>query len=180
MISLRLKSTYSFFKQVEWKVLYEARYVSANRLYFGNSFEIHFDSSISSVKIGKDVQFRNFCQLRTGMNGELIIGNRVFFNNYCSITCFHYISIGDNCQFGEGVKFYDHNHQYKTSDKLISDQGYSTGSIKIGNNCWIGSNVIILKDVVIGDNVVIGAGCIIHKSVPSGSVIINKQQLLNL
>jgi serine acetyltransferase len=34
--------------------------------------------------------------------------------------------------------------------------------------------------VNVGDNVVIGAGCVIYKSIPSGSVIINKQQLLTL
>ena len=40
-------------------------------------------------------------------------------------------------------------------------QGYSKGPIKIGSDCWIGSNVTILKGVNIGDNVIIGAGSII-------------------
>ena len=111
------------------------------------------------------------------MNGQLIIGNHVFFNNACSITCFHSVAIGNNCQFGEGVKFYDHNHRYKDSGQLISEQGYSTGGICIGENCWVGSNVIILKNVVIGDNVVISAGCVIFKSIPSNSIVYNNQNL---
>jgi len=60
----------------------------------------------------------------------------------------------------------------------VSNQGYTIGKIKIGNNCWIGSHVVILKDVTIGDNVVIGAGCIIHKSIPGNSVVMNNQNLL--
>ncbi len=114
------------------------------------------------------------------MNGTLTIGNRVFFNNHCSITCYHSILIGDDCQFGESVKFYDHNHEYRARDKRINQQGYSIGTIKIGNNCWFGSDVIILKNVEIGDDVIIGAGCIIHESIPSGSVIINKQELIKI
>ena len=36
----------------------------------------------------------------------------------------------------------------------------------------------MLKDVTIGDNVIIGAGCVIHKYVPSNSIILNKQEQL--
>lgn len=113
------------------------------------------------------------------MNSHLEIGSGTFFNNSCSINCLYKIEIGSDCQFGEGVKFYDHNHQYASGQK-ISSQPYSFGEIKIGKNCWIGSGAIILKNVVIGDNVVIGAGCVIHKSIPSYSVIVNKQELINI
>jgi acetyltransferase-like isoleucine patch superfamily enzyme len=161
-----------------WKSLYKNRFSSGYNFVRGNMFRLYFDASSSKVEIGSDVQFRDYCQVRTGMNGQLKIGNRVFFNNSCSITCFNSITIGDNCQFGEGVKFYDHNHLYKSSDQLINQQGYSIGGISIGENCWIGSNVIILKNVVIGDNVVIGAGCVIFKSIPSNSVVYNNQNLI--
>ena len=87
------------------------------------------------------------------------------------------IFIGDNTQFGESVKIYDHNHQYRNLNLSIKQQGYAKGKVIIGNNCWIGSNVVILKDVEIGDNVVIGAGCVIYKSIPSNSLVINNQNL---
>lgn len=47
----------------------------------------------------------------------------------------------------------------------------SLGRVKIGNNCFIGHNCIIMKNVTIEDNCVIGAGAIVTKSVPSGSVV---------
>ena len=108
----------------------------------------------------------------------IAIGKNCFFNNNCSINCLGNIEIGDDNQFGESVLIYDHNHQFKDKSVLISDQGYTIGPIKIGNNCWIGSHVVILKDVTIGDNVVIGAGCVIHKSVADNSVIKNNQDIL--
>ncbi len=173
-------SLHCSFRISEWKALYPARFATGKQLSFGKLFSIHFDASASSIKLGDSVQFRDFCQLRTGMDGKLSIGNRVFFNNSCSITCFHQITIGNDCQFGEGVKFYDHNHAYQNQEQNINEQGYVKGSISIGNNCWFGSDVIILKDVTIGDHVVIGAGCVIHKSIPSNSVIIHKQDLVSL
>jgi acetyltransferase-like isoleucine patch superfamily enzyme len=160
----------------KWHALYAGRFTTSRNLGWGKLFGLYFDASLSRVRIGSAVQFRDYCQVRSGMNGTLMIGNRVFFNNHCSITCFHSIVIGDDCQFGEGVKFYDHNHQYRATDIPSNQQGYSIGSIKIGNNCWMGSNVVVLKNVEIGDNVVIGAGCIVHKSIPSNTVVIHKNE----
>lgn len=160
-----------------WKLLYKDRFSTGYNFVCGHMFGLYFDASSSKVDIGWDVEFRDYCQVRTGMNGQLKIGNRVFFNNLCSITCFHSVTIGDNCQFGEGVKLYDHNHRYKACDQLINEQGYSIGGISIGENCWVGSNVIILKGVNIGDNVVVGAGCVIFKSIPSNSIVYINQNL---
>jgi acetyltransferase-like isoleucine patch superfamily enzyme len=163
-------------QMIAWRALYPARFSSSKSFARGKLFGLYFDASASRVTIGSAVHFRDNCQVRSGMDGMLTIGNRVFFNNHCSITCFHSIVIGDDCQFGEGVKFYDHNHQYRATGIPINQQGYSIGSIKIGNNCWMGSNVVVLKNVEIGDNVVIGAGCIVHKSIPSNTVVINKNE----
>lgn len=143
----------------------------------GKDFSIMLDASNSNVAICNNVTFRDYCQLRSGANGKLIIGANNFFNNNCSINCLSNISIGTNCQFGEGVKMYDHNHNHSDNKKQINEQGYTYGSIVIGSNCWFGSNVIILKGVEIGDNVIIGAGCVIYKSVPANAIVINKQNL---
>ena len=163
---------------MEFKTLYPDRFFYKKDLCFGNLFLIFFDLSNSTLSLGNKIEFRNYCEIRSGKNSTLLIGNNVFFNNCCSINCLYNIKIGNDCQFGEGVKLYDHNHQYKNFQIKINEQGFSYGEIRVGNNCWIGSNVIILKNVTIGDNVVIGAGCIIHKSIESGSIIYNKLTMM--
>ena len=159
-------------------------YLSKKRIRVHKSFKAGFQFSIQSdlsetfISIDENVSARDNFKILIGHNGRLTIGKNNFFNNGCSINCLGKIDIGDDNQFGENVLIYDHNHRYSDKTKLVSEQGYKIGHVKIGNNCWIGSNVVILKDVEIGDNVVIGAGCVIHKSVGSESVVINQQNLI--
>lgn len=53
-----------------------------------------------------------------------------------------------------------------------------TGSVKIGNNCFIGSNSVIMPNVVIEDNAVIGAlSYISHDStITQNTILLPKQQ----
>ncbi|ASU23362.1 hypothetical protein CCZ37_12505 [Vibrio qinghaiensis] len=43
--------------------------------------------------------------------------------------------------------------------------------IKIGNDVWIGANVILLPGVVIGDGAVIAAGAVVSKDVPPYAIV---------
>lgn len=126
----------------------------------------------------KKFHFRNGFHIRIGENGSVYIGKNCFFNRYCSITSRKKIVIGDNCIFGENIKIYDHNHEYKNKDKLICEQGLVDEDVIIEDNCWIGSNVTILKGVRIGSGSVIGAGAVIYKDIPKDTLIISKQIFL--
>lgn len=160
----------TLFKLRYYKFLWKYQlHVHADFNFDVNSF-LDIQSGNSQVWIGKGVHFRKFCNIICSEYGKLRIGNHVFFNNYSSINCLSDITIGDNCIFGEGVRLYDHNHEYK-DDTAILSQGYKLGIIVIGNNCWVGSNTIILPNVTIGDNVVIGANNIIFKSIPSNTIV---------
>ena len=124
----------------------------------------------SKISMGSNVTFRKALNVVIDGNGKIEIGNNCFFNNYCSLNSMENIKISDNCIFGENVKLYDHNHRFNQKEKLIKHQGYTTSPIEIGKNCWIGSNVIILKGVRIGDNCVIGAGSIVKENIESNTI----------
>ena len=108
-------------------------------------------------------------------SGTLRIGENTFINTNTTINCRNEITIGKNCLFGEGVRIYDHDHMFYLSEKLIERNEFKTKPVLIGNNCWIGANVVILKGVKIGDNSVIGAGTIVTKDVPKNTVFYSKQ-----
>lgn len=166
------------FKFKLWKIkaLYGKNIIVNQDFSFGESFVFNIISLSGKAEIKSGVVFRNFCSVFIMHNGTLSIGANTFFNNFCSINCLGKIEIGDNTLFGEGVKIYDHNHKFKGKNVLIKDQGFEWGVVKVGNNCWIGSNTVILNNVTIGDNVIIGANNIIFKDVPSNLIIKAKSE----
>lgn len=101
--------------------------------------------------------------------GEMIIGERVNVNRNCIFICRKKIVIGNHCTFGPNVCLYDHDHQYGIHGV---EQGYKYGEIVIGDNCWIGAGVILLRGSHIGEGCVIGAGCLIKGDIPSHSLVI--------
>ncbi len=156
-----------------YRHLYPGQVIVHDSVILGRYSAVHIASNArkASLRIGKTTRFRKFCTITLDAEGELTIGENTFFNNFCSINCLGIIRIGNNTLFGEGIKIYDHNHVFNKRDTLIENQGFSIGSVIIGNNCWIGSNAIILNNVQIGDNAVIGAGCIVTKSVPANTIV---------
>ena len=52
--------------------------------------------------------------------------------------------------------------------------------VHIEDDCWIGSNVVILKGVHIGRHSVVGAGVVIYKDLPANSVVVCKQSLVSI
>ncbi|WP_260199883.1 acyltransferase [Bergeyella zoohelcum] len=131
---------------------------------------------MAKVTIGEKLELRNHCSIRVEKDATLSIGNNVFMNNGCSVNCLEKIEIGENTLFGEGVKLYDHNHEY--SSERVERQKFKKAPIKIGKNCWLGSNVVVLKGVTIGDNSIVGANVTVYKDIPAHSMIINRQELI--
>lgn len=123
--------------------------------------------------VGKKTTWRKRFNLMIDRNAKVVIGENCFFNNDCSINAYGQIKIGNGSVFGENVKIYDHNHRFSRRDLPIKEQGYVVGSISIGEHCWIGSNVTILKGTEIEDFCVIGAGTVIKGKIPAGSIVKN-------
>lgn len=130
-----------------------------------------FDDGI--IQIGRNCQIESGSDLQVHGNGKLIIGAGTYMNRYCMISAQDSVSIGDNCMFGPSVKVFDNNHKFSRQYGVATD--LKTAPITIGNNCWLASNVIILKGTTIGDNCVIGAGCVVSGNIPNGSMVKNNQ-----
>ena len=105
--------------------------------------------------------------------GRVVISKGCFFNNDCSINSLCRIDIGENSIFGESVKIYDHDHVI-SEDGVPDKYKFISAPVMIGANCWIGSNVIILKGVTIADNVVVGAGALVRENISDPGVYVSE------
>lgn len=129
------------------------------------------------LKIGKKFRFRKGLIINISKNGYLEIGNNCSFNNYCSINCHQHIVIGNNNMFGENVKLYDHNHVF--NDKSVDMQTtFKDGEIIIGNDNWIGSNSVFLKDATLKNNNVVGSGVILKDKIESELILKNGNPII--
>lgn len=100
--------------------------------------------------------------------GTIFLGDNVGINRNSIISCHGKISIGKGTLIAPNVCIFDHNHKFNTRGL---SSGYSVGDVVIGDNCWIGANVIILKNTRIGDGCIIGAGCVIKGVIPAHSIV---------
>lgn len=108
-------------------------------------------------------------QLEIAISNGLKIGKDANIQGGCIIDPSHcwLIEIGDRVTLAPRVHILAHDASTKRS------LGYTTlGTVKIGNDVFVGAGTIILPGVEIGDNVVIGAGSVVSHSIPSDSVAV--------
>lgn len=84
----------------------------------------------------------------------------------CYIQAINGIEIGKNVRMGPSIKIISANHDILNFDKHIKCK-----PIKIGDNCWIGANAIILPGVELEDHVIVAAGSVVTKSFTKNCVI---------
>ena len=96
------------------------------------------------------------------------IGNNFYSNHNLIILDAAKVIIGDNVFIAPNCNIYTAHHPINVIER---NKGLEYASpVKIGNNVWIGGNVIILPGVTIGDNCTIGAGSVVTKDIPANSV----------
>lgn len=145
------------------------------RYYFLNIRGISLSlSSGSKLFFSQNFVSRGGLKINIGPTGAVRFNGRIFINRDCSINSRMSITFGNDVLIGEGVKFYDHDHDYRKD--LFSNE-FVCSEINIGDNVWIGSNAVILKGVSIGSGCVIGAGVVVSRSIPPGTIVTTDSHL---
>jgi acetyltransferase-like isoleucine patch superfamily enzyme len=136
--------------------------------------EIEIDKS-GALTLGRKIRIKSGSKIRVRSGAEVFIGDNTFFNHGCMVTSREKIVIGKDVQMGPNVLIYDHDHDFKKKDGF-KNQFYKTSSVIIGDNVWIGANVVILRGTNIGNNCVIGAGSILKGKYNDNTVITQRRE----
>lgn len=167
-----------------WRIkrfnLVEGRRLQSLQIGSRNRFNVPVRSDgQGSLQIGAENVFGFVPAIRLG-NGEIllqprapesriVIGQKNSFSNNVSLVAMGVISIGDTCQIGDQVTIYDCD--FHELDPARRNQGFGpVRPVRIGNNVWLGSRVMVLKGVSIGDNTVVGAMSLVTHSLPANCI----------
>lgn len=120
-----------------------------------------FQYSGSDINIENDVFF--------GSGTYISIGNRSGIGRGSEVH--GPVSIGDDVMIGPFALVYTTNHQTKSLDVPMIEQGFTEcRPVIIGNDVWIGARVTILPGVNIGRGSVIAAGSVVTGDVPEFAI----------
>lgn len=127
------------------------------------------------VTIGRGVMIRPSSYYGRDLGMGLTIGEHSSIGPYGYVGCSGKITIGKNVMIGPKCSLFAENHIFSNTKVTIKSQGVEQIGILIEDDCWIGSNVVILDGVTIGQGSIIGAGTLITGNVPAGSIVMDKR-----
>jgi acetyltransferase-like isoleucine patch superfamily enzyme len=134
---------------------------------------INSDNHTSFVPIASPVKFA------LGDEAKIIIGKHCDLNG-CTISAYQKIEIGDFVQIGSFTWIVDSDlhaidprvRRQQLEGELYDRSLVLRAEVRIEDDVWIGSNVLVMKGVCIGRGSVIGAGSIVLGDIPAFSLAV--------
>lgn len=106
----------------------------------------------------------------TGDSARIRLGSGVFVGAGSEFDISEGLSVGDGVLIAPGCFITDHNHLHARGAPIAS-QGCSVLPVRIGDDVWLGANVVILPGVTVGAGAVIAAGAVVTKDVQSMTIV---------
>jgi len=99
------------------------------------------------------------------------IGAGTFLNRNVMVAAQELVEIGAHCMLANGCFVSDASHRFTDPAVPVTWQGFqSKGPTRIGDNCWLGANVVVTTGVTIGERCVIGANSVVTRDLPPHTI----------
>ncbi len=97
-------------------------------------------------------------------------GDDCFISKSAGLPDPYLLSLGSNVWITDGCKLLGHDAAVIMVNVKEKSHLDCVGPIVIGDNCFLGNDVVVLPNTRIGSNTIIGAGSLVNKDVPGDSV----------
>lgn len=128
----------------------------------GKHVLVYYHARINGVSQYNNTKYNPLIELKDGV--------RIQQNLH--LTCADSIVIGENSAIAANVTITDIHHPYTDINVPIEHQDLEVNPVKIGKNCKIYNNAVILPGTIIGDHVTIGANSVVKGVIPDYSVAV--------
>lgn len=123
------------------------------------------------LEVGANTLFEPNVWITVGDEAKVRIGEGTFLNVAVMVAALELVEIGSHCMLANGCFVTDANHRFNDPDRPVPWQGFdSKGPTRIGDNVWLGANVVVTSGVTIGERCVIGANSVVTQDIPPYSV----------
>ena len=124
----------------------------------------------ATVTLGRWSWLGRGCKIRAH-EGEVSIGPRSVLGEECTISAYQHVSIGRECIIADRAMMIDFDHGVAEVERPIREQGIYKRDVRIGHNVWVGYGACFLRGVTVGNNCVIGTNSVVTKDVPDNAVV---------
>jgi maltose O-acetyltransferase len=115
------------------------------------------------VIVKQHAYFGDGRQIRVGDRSQIGANSRID----------HEVTLGNDVVMGPDVVIMTNAHAFEDPTIPINQQGaLPKRPIRIGNDVWIGTRVVILPGVTIGDGSVIGANSVVTRDIAPYSIVV--------
>lgn len=156
-------------------------------------------TGLRAKKFNHVVEFRNYCQQNQitlgdqvdvkdwhGIGGHVAIGSYTYFSGRSLViphsTIGRYCAIADNIVLGtvphpsNWLSVHPFQYNFPEIGDVLPDVEKTFKPSKplpvtIGNDVWIGMNVVIQHGMTVGDGAIIGTGAVVTKDVPPYAIV---------
>ena len=125
-------------------------------------------SPINRFRVGHHSTIEEYTVVDNGV-GDVIIGNYTRIG--IRTTLIGPANIGSHVILAQNIVVSGLNHSYEDPDIPIHQQGVKVASIRIEDDCWIGSNSFIAAGITIGKHAIVAAGSTVTKDVPPYTIV---------
>jgi len=123
------------------------------------------------LQIGANTLLEPHVWITAPAPGRVRIGEGTFLNIGVMVAAVALVEIGSHCMLANGCFVTDGNHRFDDPQKPVPWQGFTTkGPTRIGDNVWLGANVVVTSGVTIGERCVVGANSVVTQDIPPFSI----------
>lgn len=130
---------------------------------------------LHNISLGDHVRIDGFTTIVAAGEGFLTLGSYIHIGGYCAILAGAGVEMLDFSGLSQGVKIYsksdDYSGAFMTNPTVPAHlTGVEAGKVVIGRHAIVGSQSIIMPDVLLAEGTAVGANSLIMKTTDAWSI----------